>query len=194
MRDKPFDSSSHLSDTVGVGAAAATPSLATLLTRNVLQDGEIILLILKPSLWFIVFSSMRFAAVIVLLLVIARVLPGPDAAVMQIGVLLVIGRVMWAVLQWMSRLYILTDRRIIRLQGVFTVDVFESPLRKVARTRLIFSLRERLAGLGSIEIIPEDNSLPVGGWQTINHPAEVHEKVVATINRAKQCGRACPSA
>ena len=32
-------------------------SLATLLTSHILRDGELVLLILKPSLWFIVFQT-----------------------------------------------------------------------------------------------------------------------------------------
>ena len=38
----------------------ASSSLAALLTGHILQDGEVILLILKPSLWYIAFASMRF--------------------------------------------------------------------------------------------------------------------------------------
>src|SRR5437016_11226102 len=51
------------------GATAAAPpvpaitSLATLLTRHVLRDGELVILILRPSLWFVFFSTLRFAAV-----------------------------------------------------------------------------------------------------------------------------------
>ena len=100
----------------------------------------------------------------------------------------VTGRVMWAALQWMGRLYILTDLRIIRLSGVFSVDLFDCPLRKVARTRLTTTMRERLFGLGSIEISPSDSDCPAGQWQTISSPREVHEQIVATINRAKQSG------
>src|SRR6185437_5943403 len=53
----------HASE-AGVAAApavappAVSTSLATLLTRHVLRDGEIILLILKPSLWTILFNSL----------------------------------------------------------------------------------------------------------------------------------------
>lgn len=98
---------------------------------------------------------------------------------------------MWSVLQWMGRLYLLTNLRIVRLSGIFSVDIFDCPLRKVGRTRLVSAVRERLVGLGSIEIVPQDESSPTGLWQTIRHPVEVHEQIVATINRAKQGGRPC---
>src|SRR5436189_5387950 len=100
----------------------------------------------------------------------------------EIGILLIVGRLTWAILQWMGRLYILTDLRIIRLSGVFSVDLFDCPLRKVASTRLTTTMRERLFGLGSIEISPSDSDCPAGQWQTISSPREVHEQIVAPIN------------
>ena len=39
-----------------------------------------------------------------------------------------------------------------------------------------------------LEIIPIDDNLPEGVWQTIARPKQVHEQVVATINKAKQGG------
>jgi hypothetical protein len=95
---------------------------------------------------------------------------------------------MWAVLQWMGRLYVLTDLRIIRLAGVLKVEIFDCALRKVARTQVNASLKERLCGTGGIEIIPGDESCPPAVWQTVARPAEVNELIVATINRAKQHG------
>jgi hypothetical protein len=118
-------------------------------------------------------------------------LPGQNILYIEAGLFVLAGRVMFAVLQWMSRLYILTDLRVIRLSGVFNVELFDCPLRKIARTRLIYTMRERLFGLGSIEIIPQDENIPIGVWQTIARPRAIHDKLVATINRAKQGGPVC---
>jgi hypothetical protein len=97
-------------------------------------------------------------------------------------------RAMWATLHWMGRLYVLTDQRILRIAGVFAIEIFECPLRRVSRTRLIPSLRERVLRLGSIEIIPEDESRPCALWQTIAKPVEVQEKIQRAIRKAKQGG------
>jgi hypothetical protein len=86
----------------------------------------------------------------------------------------------------MSRLYILTDLRIVRISGVFTLTIFDCPLRKVARTRMLYTMRERLLRLGTIEIIPSDETYPIGAWQTIAKPLVVHDQIVAAVNRAKQ--------
>jgi hypothetical protein len=163
-------------------------SLAALLTGHILRDGEVVLLILKPSLWFIVFSSMRFTAV-ALILIIAAQLWMPTRVSLSFayaGAFLVAGRIMWAVLQWMGRLYVLTDMRVVRLSGVFNVEIFDCALRKVATTRLTRTFREKLWRLGSIEIVPTDESCTPSMWQTVKRPAEVHAKLQSTIDRAKQ--------
>lgn len=195
--DKLFSEWVHaVEGTVAVPDAART-SLAALLTRHILRDGELVLLILKPSIWFIFLSSLRFMAAVGLLMIAAKVfddaLPYHAVAYVQAGIFLIAGRLMWAVLQWMGRLYILTDLRIIRLSGIFNIDIFDCPLRRVSQTRLTSSSKERLFGLGSIEIIPRgDEELPAV-WQTIARPREIHEQIIATINRAKQSGLKCDS-
>ena len=51
---------------LGEGTTAAptrsVPSVANLLISHVLRDGEVILLILKPSRWYVVLNSLLFAA------------------------------------------------------------------------------------------------------------------------------------
>jgi hypothetical protein len=180
------------------GAATVAPptatSLATLLSRHVLRDGELVILLLKPSVWFILLSSLRFIAVTVIVLSAIFVFDIDDRLhlnklpIIEAGIFIIAGRFMWAVLQWTARLYVLTDLRILRISGVFNVNIFDCPLRKVARTRLLMVTRERILGLGSIEIIPLEEDWPEGVWQTIDHPRQVHEQVVAAINKAKQGG------
>jgi len=188
----------HVLNAGSAGAAAQAPStispLTALLTRHILQDGEIILLILKPSFWFLLLSMLRSAAVIFIIILAAYVFElhmlGRTRTLIEIGVFLLAGRLTWALLQWMSRLYVLTDMRILRLGGVFSLNIFDCPLRKVARTRILYTVQERILRLGSVEIIPSDEQYPIGLWQTIARPREINEQIVAAINRAKQ-GRSC---
>jgi hypothetical protein len=181
----------------GAAAADVAPartSLAALLTGHILRDGEVVLLILKPSLWYIVFSSLRFLAVGLIAVIAAKLwLHNAHAvtSIVYLATFLVAGRVMWAVLQWMGRLYVLTDLRVVRLSGVFNVEIYDCALRKVGQTRLTQTFREKLWRLGSIEIVPVDDSCPPSVWQTVRRPAEVHAKIQATIERAKQGGFPC---
>src|SRR5207249_6175706 len=65
-------------------------------------------------------SDLRWGAVIGILLVAAKIfdqkLPANNALYVEAGLFVLAGRVMWAVLQWMGRLYVLTDLRILRLE------------------------------------------------------------------------------
>jgi hypothetical protein len=171
-------------------AAAVTP-LGALLARHIIRDGEVVLLVLKPSFWFILLSSLRFIAAVLLVALSVIAWEGRynrEWFSIEATIFLVAGRIMWAVLQWMGRLYVLTDMRVIRLSGVFKLEIFDCALRKVARTQITTSLKERLCGTGSIEITPADETCPPGVWQTIRRPREVHELIVATINKAKHTG------
>jgi hypothetical protein len=163
---------------------------AAVMAGHVLRDGELILLMLRPSKWFILLSGLRFLAIVLLLMALSVIfddkLHGPRRQYIEAGLLLIAGRLTWAVLQWMGRLYILTDLRIIRLAGVFNVEVFDCPLRRVARTLLEISFAERICRIGTIAIIPQDEELPIGHWQMVAHPRKVHEQISATISKAKQ--------
>jgi hypothetical protein len=162
-----------------------------MLARHILRDGEIVLLALKPSLWFILLSSLRFIAAVLILALAAIAWEGSrhrEWYYIQAALFLVAGRIMWAVLAWMGRLYVLTDLRIIRLSGVFRVEIFDCALRKVAKTQVVATVKERITATGSIEITPEDESCPPGVWQTISKPHEAHELITRTIQKAKHHG------
>lgn len=174
-----------------VEAPAAT-SLATLLTRHILRDGELVILILKPSIWFVPLSSITFIAVVMIGMIAAKVfddrLPYSPFAYLETGLFLIAGRLMWAIIQWTARLYVLTDLRVLRISGVFNVNIFDCPLRKIAQVRPVSNVRERIAAVGSIEFVPQDESCATGVWQTIARPRQVLAQVQETIRRAKHNG------
>ncbi len=179
------------------GDAAAVPAGAALLATQVLRDGEAVLLVLRPSLWSIVLSSLRWGAAGLGLMAVAAafgshyrggVFAGPFRGCAEAGVAVLAGRLMWAALQWMGRLYVLTDLRLLTVSGVLRAEVADCPLRKVARTRLLRSTVDRVLGIGSIEIIPQDPDAPCALWQQVARPVEVREQIVATLNRANGGG------
>jgi hypothetical protein len=179
-------------DAVAHPGRSAT-SLAVLLTSHVLRDGELVLLILRPSLWFIVLTSLRFIAVVLILLCTAIVLDDSRAVVYgSFATLAVAGRIGWAVLQWMNRLYILTDMRILRLSGVFGVEIHDCPLRKINRTYLLRPFKERICRVGTIVIEPQPKTCPPTAWQIVARPLEVHRQVESAIRRARHPGTLAP--
>jgi len=173
-----------------VAPPAVSTSLATLLARHVLRDGEIIVLILKPSLWTILFSCVPAIALALIVIISARLwYPSHTHIGVEIGLMLMAIRAGWAVLSWAGKLYLLSDLRIVRISGVFSPQIHDIPLRKIARTRLVHGYHERVFRLGSIEIIPESDQYPWSVWQSVSNSQEVHETIRRTVARAKQgCG------
>ena len=180
----------------GVGDAAgalnSVSPLSLLISRHIFQDGEIIELSIRASPWWIIFSSMRtllFAAVIVLASVTLKErLSGNAELYLEAGVIIGLARLMWATVKWMSRLYVLTNLRVMTISGVFNVTIVECPLRRVGVVRLIPSLRERLAFPGTVEIIPMEEEFTLQRWQTLRRPTEVYRKLRAAVARARQHG------
>jgi len=167
-------------------------SLAAILACHALRDGELIILALKPSLWFILLTSLRFIGCVLFLALAAALVQAPTLergwSIVPASMFLIFGRLTWATLQWMGRIYVLTDQRILRVQGVLRMDVFDCPLRKIARADLMAGNRERLFRLGSIFITPIDTALPLAQWQMVARPAEVYARVVDEIERSRQAG------
>lgn len=176
------------------GAAVVTPSatvpLAALLAGHVIHDGEEIILALRPSIWYMALSMLPFAAVVTTIMIASKVfddaMPGPPRLYVATGSSVLAVRFMFSILQWMSRLYVLTDLRILRLSGIFAYSIFDCPLRKIARTRVLYTMRERCCRVGSIEIIPSDETLSIDIWQTVPRPCWVNEQINHAILRARR--------
>ncbi|MDB5294807.1 MAG: hypothetical protein JWO31_790 [Phycisphaerales bacterium] len=172
------------------GRRALTPALAVLLAGHVIRDGEVVQLILKPSPWFVLLTSLKFLAGTGILGISAKLWMPEHAAwyAVEAAAFLAIGRLMWAVLHWVNRLYILTDMRVLRLSGAFAVEVFDCPLRRVGGTRVTRTFRERLLRLGSVEVQPADDARPPGVWQTVARPDEVNRMIEDAARRAQSGG------
>ena len=173
-----------------IDAAAAASPLSLLISRYTFQEGEIIQLAIRPSSWWILFSSWQVilgAAVVALAgMTFSDRLPGRGAMYVELGLMGGLARLMWATIKWMSRIHVLTNLRAMTISGVFTVAVTECPLRRLARVRTITPVREKLLMLGTLELIPMDEHFPINLWQTIRHPGEVQRKIRAAIERSHQ--------
>jgi len=166
---------------------------AAMLPAELLQPGEIIILLLKPSPWFIVLMPIRFIVAIVLIATFIVQLEnrginlGLDQHDLIIGTLGFIGlRLFWQMLDWLSHVYVLTDQRIIRVRGVLNVHVFECPLQKIQQTDLILPLIQRLFWLGSIGFATAGTAAHEAYWLMLAKPLEVHAKIVETLRRYRR--------
>jgi uncharacterized membrane protein YdbT with pleckstrin-like domain len=173
----------------GAGQKAIAP--ATLLPAHLLDGDEIVIFALKPSLWFVVFVSIRWLVAMVLFIVLVGLfgkhLVGINKMMLiQAALALGIGRLSLAVLQWASRLYVLTNRRVMRLAGILNVDIFECPLPKIQNTYLTLAWYERLVGVGTISFATAGTGGVEASWLNVSNPLETHERVRSAIHRAQR--------
>ena len=174
--------------------AAAAPDAVDTAASEVLQDGELIVLMLRPSGWFVLLVSWPVIAVtgaIALGLILAVrgldvMVPGPRLAYLIPGLMVIaLLRIYLACFQWLRRIYILTNRRIIRIRGYFRTEVFECPLTAVSQTVLRANAGERIFGVGSLLFEIPDQPPDAGAWIHIPRPVEVEEIVAQAIRHAK---------
>ena len=157
---------------------------------QVLDGGEIIEMSIKPSLWFIPIVSGRFVAssvaLIALLFAVAPVAQSTVASIAVIGAgLAALTRVALASLQWASRLFVLTNRRVLRFSGVSSVQIRECDLVWIARAELRVGPVQRWLGLGSIRVIPRNEVAPRITWEHVPQAALVHERLMRAIRRTQ---------
>jgi membrane protein YdbS with pleckstrin-like domain len=168
----------------------ATLSAETLLPAHLLDGDEIIILAIKPSPWYVLVRSARFLIVTAIFSYVAWWLAWRTAwietsAVVQVVALVAIARLFVAFLGWVSRLYVLTNRRIMRVRGVRTVDMHACPLIKLRSAEVLAGPVERAVGLGTIVFETTALALdPLATWEYVSRPADVREQVQRAIERA----------
>lgn len=190
----PMDQSEQpgdLSQPMRAGSAAPTSSVATLtgvIPEHLLDEGEAVLLAIKPSLWFILFSSAKVifavAAALVLLWKTQSAHEISFRTICQFAAVAILLQVTVAFFLWLSRLYVLTNRRVMRIKGVFNIDIFEASLPKIQNTFLTLAIHERVVRLGSIQFTTAGTAGIEASWQNINHPLEVHEIIRRAIRQS----------
>jgi len=174
-----------------VQAEGAEPTLGlpanragALLPADLIQGDETIILLLKPHPLYIVLAPLgQLVIIAVLTWATAYLNLLSNQRALLVGSGLAALRLTWQFLEWLSRVYVLTDRRIIRVMGVLRVMVFEAPLRQVQHTDAIFSIRERIFRLGTIAFSTAGTGLPEAFWIMVAQPLSVHRRVVQAINR-----------
>lgn len=158
-----------------------------LLPAELIHDDEVVILLLRPSLLYIPLASLGslvFIALVTLALAYAaRWVGWTDSQAFSLGATLAAVRLGWQTLEWWSRVYVLTDRRIIRRMGVLRVAIFETQLKQIQHTSIFVQLRERIFGLGSIGFATAGSDVFEAFWVMIRQPFAVHRVVVKAIER-----------
>ena len=144
--------------------------------RRYVPPGDTVVRAIKPHPAFILLRScwsiVGVFVVILAVLVLDRWYPlgtwGTRAILLSLALLAL--RLLWVVLEWACRWYVLTDARVMRVAGVLRRTVSEVTLDSVRAAAADCPLAERLFGLGTVGFA----SAATGGyevvWSTIARP------------------------
>jgi hypothetical protein len=172
-------------------AESNAPAVELTVHPDLLQDGEEVILAVKPSGWFVVLVSWPVlagcAVVAVGVYVATEVFRSdlPRQTVLLICLAVACVRIMLGCFQWMGCVYVLTNLRVLRIRGVLRADVFECPLKRVRETLLSSMFLERVMGLGSLFFILAGTDAPQVGWNHLSRPEEIQQTVIEAIRRAR---------
>jgi len=181
----------------GIAAPPATPGAVgprgadpVALAAADLEDGEVVILALRPHPLFILFASagslMALVFALMLVVVIARNgwLPIDARVVVTYGALLGAARVVWQTLVWFNEGYVLTNRRVVRSGGVFRRFRFECQLRRVQHLAMVKSIPERVFGMGTIGFATAGTGGVEAAWLMVGKADSVFDTVRETVRKA----------
>ena len=172
--------------------ANATAEASVVVPAELLEDGEIVLLAVKPSGWFVLLVSAPVLAVVGVLAAgvvfsepILHAGGRPRDAVLLALTAVAFLRVLVACCQWIGRLYVLTNRRMLRIRGIVRADVLAFLLKDVRGVLPTAGLLERPLGLGSLYFEIDGQAGGDAAWVNLSRPADVLETVSEAIRRAR---------
>jgi len=157
---------------------------------QMLGGDEIIQLSIRPSPWCIAIYSAKLVLAMALLaatvVIATRSSPSLAGFVCLLAVLVITAAgILLATLHWASQLYLLTNRRIMRFRGIFSVDVGQCELSQIAEVRRLTTWYHPLFGLGSLYMWPASGDRPAIRWEHIARPAEIHAIVEQAVARSR---------
>lgn len=165
----------------------------TPLPESILGDGEIVILAIKPSRWFVLLVAwpVLWAAVLVALLAAVAgdsVLTAvPKKMIWVVCSAAACVRTLLACAQWLGRWYILTNLRLIQVRGVLRMDIVEHNVASVDKTFVYSALSAKvLPGVGSLLFDTAEGVLRPPAWIHIARPQEVEQVVDQVIRRARR--------
>lgn len=174
----------------GVESAAVTASTSAA-AGLALGGDEIIQLTAKPSPWFIALVSSNWIISLAVLGGALAIAVGgrwtwQSVALLQVLACVGVLRVGIATAQWASKLYVLTNRRVLRFRGVLKVDVAECPLSKVSHVGLNVTWYQRPLGLGTITMRPADDDGDLIVWEHLPHAGDVYDRLLRAVRKSQQ--------
>lgn len=170
------------------GATAIDEAGMPLFAASMIEPGEVIVAVWRPSLAWIPLRAARGLAAIAAMTLLAAAAAGWagqawSALAIQAGVVLAVARAAAAAAEWASRVYVLTDRRVLRRRGVLAPTVYSGNLNALRRIELLRSGIDRALGTGTITFSARTEPGYDASWVMVPRAEEVLAKVEETRRR-----------
>lgn len=127
--------------------------------QSILGKGEEIVFVTRRH-WLTIAGSVVGAAILSIVIIAAAVVPlslwpdkGPVSLLLLLLLVFPLGRLLSKYLYWWNEQYIVTNRRIVQIEGVFNKHVVDSSLEKVNDIVMNQTMMGRLLGYADIEIL-----------------------------------------
>jgi uncharacterized membrane protein YdbT with pleckstrin-like domain len=117
----------------------------------------------------VVTSALLSTVIIAAAVILTTTQLGSLALILLLLLTLPIGRLLTAYIDWWNEQFVVTNRRIIQVEGVFNKHVIDSSLDKVNDVVMDQSMMGRLLGYGDIEILTASD-IGVNKLKKISHP------------------------
>ena len=175
----------------GIGepeAAVEAPEGSIASSAAQLQDGEIVLLALRPSRWLVALHLSGSLAFVALALILAvrgfggAITPGGLGVALGLAAVTWLPVGAWFVMDWRSHRYVLTNRRVIAGVGMVRAFTAEAPLAAVRRVMLQRSLAERAMRIGTVRFV-NPHGLEVARWSLVSGPEGVRRTVLEALRK-----------
>ncbi|HZM25312.1 MAG TPA: PH domain-containing protein [Anaerolineales bacterium] len=137
--------------------------------------------------WFVLFGKIFLELLLIAILIggslaLSTIYP---VAIYGLGLVLIpLVGMLSDILIWRNKAYVVTNRRVIQISGVFDKDVVDSSLEKVNDVKMSQSFFGRMFGYGDIEILTA-SELGVNLFHEINQPVEFK---TAMLNAKERMG------
>jgi len=154
--------------------------------QGMLGQNERIVLATRQH-WFVLFSNILLEILLVVLLVVgvsAAAVVNPLAGFGFVLVLVPLIGMLRDILIWRNREYIVTNRRVIQISGVFSKDVVDSSLEKVNDVKMSQSMFGRMFDYGDVEILTA-SEMGINLFQRIGDPVKFK---TAMLNAKEKLG------
>jgi hypothetical protein len=171
------------------GSAEVAPR-ALELPSELIDGNEIIILAIKPSMWQPVFDSGAWLIASCVFAVLAVWMGSPIAglsvaATAQLILLVGAARLGFAVVRWVPSWYVLTNRRVIDVQGVRRPRINACLLVDIGETHMDKTLPEKLTRLGTITLVGREGGDWQTEWRSISSPEMIHDRIRRAIRDAR---------